>query len=92
MTHTYTNYKWTLEGETKFDDSLTLLNPTMTIRHIVIHDGQANVGLKVTENGGVFEHSSNVRFATTESDVNAIVDAAMAAAFPSATKAQISAP
>lgn len=90
MTHTYTTFKWDIAGETKFDESLTLLNPTITVRHIVVQGGQANVGLKVIENGGLFEHSSNVRITTTESDINIIVDNAMAAAFPTATKSAIS--
>jgi len=90
MAHTFTKSKWSITDTVKFDESLTLLNPTITVRHIVVTEGTVNIGLNITENSGVFTHSSNIRYTTTEADINTAVDDALAAAFPTATKTAIS--
>jgi hypothetical protein len=85
MAYAFTSKQWTISGEHNFGD-FTLLNPVFTAKNLQIVDGNVYLTLEVVENGGVFKHHAHVNYAgATETDVNLLVDAAVAAAFPAAT-------
>ena len=49
-------------------------------------ENSVHVQIELNENGGVFNHYTNVTYAeTTETNINSLVDEIMAAAFPTAT-------
>jgi hypothetical protein len=85
MAYAFTSKQWTISGEHNFGD-FTLLNPVFSAKNLQIVDGNVYLTLEVVENGGVFKHHAHVNYAgATETDVNLLVDAAVAAAFPAAT-------
>jgi len=85
MAYAFTSKQWTISGEHNFGD-FTLLNPVFTAKNLQIVEGNVYLTLEVVENGGVFKHHAHVNYAgATETDVNLLVDAAVAAAFPAAT-------
>lgn len=85
MAYAFTSKQWTISGEHNFGD-FTLLNPVFTAKNLQIVEGNVYLTLEVVENGGVFKHHAHVNYAgATETDINLLVDAAVAAAFPAAT-------
>jgi len=85
MAYAFASKQWTISGEHNFGD-FTLLNPVFTAKNLQIVEGNVYLTLEVVENGGVFKHHAHVNYAgATETDVNLLVDAAVAAAFPAAT-------
>lgn len=85
MAYAFTSKQWTISGEHNFGD-FTLLNPVFSAKNLQIVEGNVYLTLEVVENGGVFKHHAHVNYAgATETDVNLLVDAAVAAAFPTAT-------
>lgn len=90
MAFTYQAKSWTISGEKEFENHFTLLNPTLSVVQIVINEAEVYLQLAATENGGVFVHNLNIRYsnASGETSVDAIVDAAILAAFPDATLVQ----
>ena len=90
MSFTYQAKSWTISGEKEFENHFTLLNPTLSIVQIVINGGDIYLQLSATENGGVFVHNLNVKYSNTsgETNIDIVVDAAIANAFPDATLVQ----
>jgi hypothetical protein len=85
MAYAFTTKKWTISGEHSFNE-FTLLNPIFSAKNLQIVDGNVYLTLEVIENGGVFKHHAHVNYAgATETDINLLVDAVVAAAFPTAT-------
>ena len=85
MAYAFTSKQWTISGEHNFGD-FTLLNPVFSAKNLQIVEGNVYLTLEVVENGGVFKHHAHVNYAgATETDVNLLVDAAVAAAFPTST-------
>ena len=86
MAFAYQTKSWTIQGEQKLDDMLTLLNPTLTVKHVTVSADTIAIAISVTENGGIFEHHLGVQYvnAAGSTDLDLIVDDAMAQAFPEA--------
>ena len=89
MAFLFQSKSWSITGEKEFENHFTLLNPTLTVMQVSIHESNVYIALKAVENGGVFTHNLNVQYNNSagETDLDLIVDAAMAQAFPEATLA-----
>lgn len=85
----YTTQTWSISGEYTFErDGYTLLNPAITVSSVTFAaNNTVHLSLIVKEDGGVYEHRSHANYTNTSGDVNvdAVVNAAMAAEFPTAT-------
>jgi hypothetical protein len=85
MAYAFTSKQWTISGEHNFGD-FTLLNPIFSAKSLQVVENNVYLTLEVIENGGVFKHHAHVNYAApSETDVNLLVDAVVAAAFPTAT-------
>lgn len=68
---------WSLEGEQQVNNG-TLLNPEISIEHVVVKDGSVFIKFNATENGGVFKHTFNMQVEEpTISDLNKLVESVM---------------
>ena len=87
MAFLFQSKSWSIAGEKEFENHFTLLNPTLSVMQVSVHDANVYVNMTAVENGGVFVHSLNVQYnnAAGETDLDVIVDAAVAEAFPDAT-------
>ena len=85
----YPTQTWSITGEYNFDNGgFKLLNPAMTVRSISIGaNNNVSVSLTVKEDGGIYEHYTAVNYnnAAGEANLDVLVNAALAAAFPTAT-------
>ena len=88
MAFAYQSKSWSVSGEKEFENSMTLLNPTITVNQVVINGDNVYLGLAINENGGVYDHAFNIQYANAAgtTDIDAVVDAAIAAAFPDAAE------
>lgn len=88
MAYAFTTKQWTISGEHNFGE-FTLLNPVFSAKNLQIVEGNVYLTLEVKENGGVFKHHVHINHAAaTETDINALVEAVVSAAFPSAVAAE----
>ena len=87
MAFLFQSKSWSIAGEKEFENHFTLLNPTLTVMQVSVHDANVYVNMTAVENGGVFVHNLNVQYnnAAGGTDLDVIVDAAVAEAFPDAT-------
>jgi hypothetical protein len=85
----YTTQTWSISGEHAFEnDGYTLLNPDITVSSVTFAaNNVVHLALTVKEDGGVYEHRSHANYtnASGEVSIDAVVNAAMAAVFPTAT-------
>ena len=87
MAFLFQSKSWSITGEKEFENHFTLLNPTLSVMQVSVHDANVYVNMTAVENGGVFVHNLNVQYnnAAGGTDLDVIVDAAVAEAFPDAT-------
>jgi len=87
MAFSFQSKSWSIAGEKEFENHFTILNPTLSVMQVSVHEENVYIGMKAVENGGVFVHNLNVQYnnAAGETDLDVIVDAAIAQAFPEAT-------
>ena len=87
MAFSFQSKSWSIEGEKEFENHFTILNPTLSVMQVSVHEENVYIGMKAVENGGVFVHNLNVQYNNDagETDLDVIVDAAIAQAFPEAT-------
>ena len=87
MAFLFQSKSWSIAGEKEFENHFTLLNPTLTVMQVSVHAANVYVNMTAVENGGVFVHNLNVQYnnAAGGTDLDVIVDAAVAEAFPDAT-------
>lgn len=87
MAFLFQSKSWSIAGEKEFESHFTLLNPTLTVMQVSVHEANVYISIQAVENGGVFVHNLNVQYNNTagETDLDVIVDAAIAQAFPEAT-------
>jgi len=87
MAFAYQSKSWEISGEKEFENSITLLNPTIKVGQVVINGANIYLQLVINENGGVYNHSFNIQYNNTSgsTDIDAVVDLAIASAFPDAT-------
>jgi len=86
MAFAFQSKSWSITGEKEFENHFTLLNPTLTVMQVSVHESNVYIAMKAVENGGVFVHNLNIQYNNTagETDLDVIVDAAIAQAFPEA--------
>jgi hypothetical protein len=86
MAFLFQSKSWSITGEKEFENHFTLLNPTLTVMQVSVHESNVYIAMKTVENGGVFVHNLNIQYNNTagETDLDVIVDAAVAQAFPEA--------
>jgi len=86
MAFAFQSKSWSITGEKEFENHFTLLNPTLTVMQVSVHESNVYIAMKAVENGGVFIHNLNIQYNNTagETDLDVIVDAAVAQAFPEA--------
>ena len=87
MAFLFQSKSWSITGEKEFENHFTLLNPTLSVMQVSVHDANVYVNMTAVENGGVFVHNLNAQYnnAAGGTDLDVIVDAAVAEAFPDAT-------
>jgi len=86
MAFAFQSKSWSITGEKEFENHFTLLNPTLTVMQVSVHESNVYISMKAIENGGVFVHNLNIQYNNTagETNLDVIVDAAVAQAFPEA--------
>ena len=86
MAFAFQSKSWSITGEKEFENHFTLLNPTLTVMQVSVHESNVYIAMKAVENGGVFVHNLNIQYNNTagETNLDVIVDAAVAQAFPEA--------
>lgn len=87
MAFAFQTKSWSIAGEKEFENHFTVLNPSLSVMQVSIHEENVFISMKVVENGGVFVHNLNVQYnnAAGGTDLDVIVDAAIEQAFPEAT-------
>lgn len=85
MAFSFTQKVWDITGQREFENSFTLLNPSMKIAQMVVRESTVFLQLVVNENGGVFNHQFNIQYENAlETNLDVIAENAMAEAFPEA--------
>jgi hypothetical protein len=88
MAFAFESKSWSFTGEKEFENGgFTLLNPTVSVLSVSVQGSNVYVALKAVENNGVYNHNLNIQYnnAGGETNLDTIVDAAVAAALPDFT-------
>lgn len=88
MAFAFESKSWSLSGTKEFENGgFTLLNPTVTVMSVSVQQSNVYIAMKAVENGGIYNHHLNIQYnnAAGETDLDVIVDAAVAAALPDFT-------
>ena len=86
MAFAYQSKTWTITGEKEFEGGTKLLNPSLSVKQVVLVNDGVYIQLEAHENGGVYPHNVSVSqpILGGETDIDVIVADAIAAAFPTA--------
>ena len=86
MAFNFQSKSWSIAGEKEFENHFTILNPSLSVMQVSVHEENVYIAMKAVENGGVFVHNLNIQYnnAAGETDLDVIVDSAVAEAFPEA--------
>ena len=85
MAFAFESKSWSYTGEKEFENGgFTLLNPTVSVLSVSIQESNIYIAMKAVENSGVYVHGLNIQYNNDagETDIDVIVDAAVAAALP----------
>ena len=88
MAFAFESKSWSLTGTKEFENGgFTLLNPTVSVLSVSVQESNVYIALKAVENGGVYQHHLNIQYnnAGGETNLDTIVDSAVAAALPDFT-------
>lgn len=88
MAFLFQSKSWSFTGEKEFENGgFTLLNPTVSVMSVSVQDANVYIAMKAVENAGVYQHHLNIQYnnAGGETNLDTIVDAAVAAALPGFT-------
>lgn len=88
MAFAFESKSWSFTGTKEFENGgFTLLNPTVTVMSVSVQQSNVYIAMKAVENGGVYNHHLNIQYnnAAGETDLDVIVDAAVAAGLPDFT-------
>lgn len=88
MAFAFESKTWSYTGQKEFDNGgFTLLNPTISVISVTTQTSNIYIAMKAVENSGVYEHHLNVQYNNSggETNLDTIVDAAVAAALPDFT-------
>ena len=88
MAFAFESKSWSFTGEKEFENGgFTLLNPTVSVISVSVQGSNVYIAMKAIENNGVYAHNLNIQYNNTggETNLDTIVDAAVAAALPDFT-------
>ena len=88
MAFAFESKSWSFTGEKEFENGgFTLLNPTVSVLSVSVQESNVYIAMKAVENNGVYNHNLNIQYnnAGGETNLDTIVDAAVAAALPDFT-------
>jgi len=88
MAFAFESKSWIFTGEKEFENGgFTLLNPTVSVLSVSVQGSNIYIAMKAVENNGVYNHNLNIQYnnAGGETNLDTIVDAAVAAALPDFT-------
>ena len=88
MAFAFESKSWSFTGEKEFENGgFTLLNPTVSVLSVSVQGSNIYIAMKAVENNGVYNHNLNIQYnnADGETNLDTIVDAAVAAALPDFT-------
>ena len=88
MAFAFESKSWSFTGEKEFENGgFTLLNPTVSVLSVSVQESNVYIAMKAVENNGVYNHNLNIQYNNTggETNLDTIVDAAVAAALPDFT-------
>ena len=88
MAFAFESKSWSFTGEKEFENGgFTLLNPKVSVISVSVQDSNVYVAMKAVENAGVYQHHLNIQYNNSggETNLDTIVDAAVAAALPDFT-------
>ena len=88
MAFAFESKSWSFTGEKEFENGgFTLLNPTVSVLSVSVQGSNIYIAMKAVENNGVYNHNLNIQYNNSggETNLDTIVDAAVAAALPDFT-------
>jgi len=88
MAFAFESKSWSYTGQKEFENGgFTLLNPTVSVLSVSVQESNVYIAMKAVENNGVYNHNLNIQYNNTggETNLDTIVDAAVAAALPDFT-------
>jgi hypothetical protein len=88
MAFAFESKSWSYTGTKEFENGgFTLLNPTVSVLSVSVQESNVYIALKAVENAGVYNHNLNIQYNNSggETNLDTIVDAAVAAALPDFT-------
>ena len=88
MAFAFESKSWSYTGEKEFENGgFTLLNPTVSVLSVSVQEANVYIAMKAVENAGVYNHNLNIQYNNSggETNLDTIVDAAVAAALPDFT-------
>ena len=88
MAFAFESKSWSFTGEKEFENGgFTLLNPTVSVLSVSVQGSNIYIAMKAVENNGVYNHNLNIQYNSSagETNLDTIVDSAVAAALPDFT-------
>jgi len=88
MAFAFESKSWSFTGEKEFENGgFTLLNPTVSVLSVSVQESNIYIAMKAVENNGVYNHNLNIQYNNSggETNLDTIVDSAVAAALPDFT-------
>jgi hypothetical protein len=88
MAFAFESKSWSYTGEKEFENGgFTLLNPTVSVLSVSVQESNIYIAMKAVENNGVYNHNLNIQYNNSggETNLDTIVDSAVAAALPDFT-------
>ncbi len=78
MAFNFNNQTWSLDGDHQLGSNLKLLNPKLSVEHVVVKDGSVFVRFNATENGGTYVHAFTMQVdEPTTADINKLIESVM---------------
>ena len=88
MAFAFESKSWSYTRQKEFENGgFTLLNPTVSVLSVSVQESNVYIAMKAVENNGVYNHNLNIQYnnAGGETNLDTIVDSAVAAALPDFT-------
>ena len=86
MAYEFATKEWHIDGEYNFPNYYTLYNPSFKVLAVGVFNSSVNLNIVIHENGGSYAHQIDINLdGVSETDINLLVDTAVATLFPTAT-------